>query len=71
MPDEKGDRIAFIPPLDSVQEFKVMTNAFDPQYGRQAGATINMSVKSGTNNYHGGLYEFYQNSLLNANEWVG
>jgi hypothetical protein len=65
-PDEKGDRIAFIPPLDSVAEFKVMTNAYDAQYGRQAGGTINMSVKSGTKGYHGGLYEFHQDSLLNA-----
>src|SRR5262245_51061680 len=65
-PDEKSDRIAFIPPLDSLAEFKVMTNAYDAQYGRQAGGTINMTVKSGTKNYHGGLYEFHQNSLLNA-----
>lgn len=66
-PDEKGDRIAFIPPLDSVAEFRVMTNNYDAQYGRQAGGTINMSVKSGTKNYHGGLYEFHEDSLLNAN----
>ena len=65
-PNAKGDRIALIPPLDSVAEFKVMTNNYDAQYGRQAGGTINMSVKSGTKSYHGSLYEFHQDSLLNA-----
>ncbi len=66
MPDTKGDRIAFIPPLDSVAEFKVMTNAYDAQYGRQAGATINMTFKSGTKDYHGSLYEFHQDGAFNA-----
>jgi len=45
-PDEKGDRIAFIPLWIPWQSSKVMTNAYDAQYGRQAGGTINMSVKS-------------------------
>ncbi len=43
-----------------------MTNAYDAQYGRQAGGSINMSLKSGTKSYHGSLYEFNQNNLLNA-----
>ncbi len=66
MPDVQGSRIAFIPPLDSVEEFRIMTNAYDAQYGRQAGGTINMSVKSGTSKYHGNLYEFNQNNVFNA-----
>jgi len=65
-PNAKGDRIAFIPALDSVAEFKVMTNNYDAQYGRQAGGTINMSIKSGTKSYQGSLYEFHQDSLFNA-----
>ena len=65
-PDVKSDRVAFIPPLDSVAEFRVMTNAYDAQYGRQAGGTINLSLKSGTKDYHGSLYEFNQNNVLNA-----
>jgi hypothetical protein len=44
-----------------------MSNAYDAQYGRQAGGTINVSLKSGTNNYHGNVYEFHQNSTFNAN----
>ena len=66
MPNVQGRRIAFIPPLDAVQEFRVMSNAYDAQYGRQAGATFSMSVKSGGKSYHGSLYEFNQNNLLNA-----
>ncbi|MBL8231462.1 MAG: TonB-dependent receptor [Bryobacterales bacterium] len=67
MPNTKRDRVAFIPPADSVAEFKIMQNAYDAQYGRQAGGTINVSVKSGTKDYHGGVYEFFRNSALNAN----
>jgi hypothetical protein len=64
---KSGGDVAFIPPMDSVQEFRVQTNAYDASIGRQAGATINMQTKSGTNAYHGTLYEFNQNSMLNAN----
>ncbi len=64
---KSGGDVAFIPPMDSVQEFRVQTNAYDAAIGRQAGATINMQTRSGTNQYHGTLYEFNQNSILNAN----
>lgn len=68
MQDQKsGGEVAFIPPMDAVQEFRVQTNAYDASIGRQAGATINMQTKSGTKDYHGTLYEFNQNSILNAN----
>jgi outer membrane receptor protein involved in Fe transport len=69
MPNERGDRVAYIPPADSVAEFRVMSNAYDAQYGRQAGGTINVSVKSGTKNYHGNVYEFHRNRALNANSF--
>ncbi len=64
---KSGGDVAFIPPMDSVQEFRVQTNAYDASIGRQAGATINMQTKSGGKDYHGTAYEFNQNSLLNAN----
>jgi len=64
---KSGGDVAFIPPMDSVQEFRVQTNAYDASIGRQAGATINMQTKSGKKDYHGTLYEFNQNSFLNAN----
>jgi hypothetical protein len=64
---KSGGDVAFIPPMDSVQEFRVQTNAYDAAIGRQAGATINMQTKSGTKDYHGSAYEFNQNNFLNAN----
>jgi len=68
MPNVKtGGDIAFIPPMDSVQEFRVQTNAYDASIGRQAGATINMETKSGGKQYHGVSYEYNQNNFLNAN----
>ncbi len=68
MPDNKsGGSISYIPPTDSLQEFRVQTNAYDASIGRQAGATLNMQTKSGSKQYHGVLYEFNQNSALNAN----
>jgi hypothetical protein len=68
MPNTKsGGNVAFIPSMDSVQEFRVQTNAYDASIARQAGATINMQTRAGGKGYHGTLYEFNQNNLLNAN----
>ena len=68
MADTKsGGDVAFIPPQDSVQEFRVQTNAYDASIGRQAGSTINMQTKAGGSSYHGDLYEYNQNNMLNAN----
>jgi hypothetical protein len=62
-----GGYVSFTPPMDSVQEFRVLTNAYDASIGRQAGSTINVETKSGSKDYHGSLYEFNQNNFLNAN----
>lgn len=67
MPNNKGDKVAYIPPADAVAEFRIMSNAYDAQYGRQAGGTINVSVKSGSRQYRGTLYEFNRNTIFNAN----
>jgi len=61
-----GD-IAFIPPMDSVDEVRVTTNSYDASIGRTAAGTINLSLKSGGEKYHGVLYERNQNNFLNAN----
>ncbi len=61
------NRIAYVPPADAVEEFKVMTTAYDAQYGRTGGGIINVSSKSGTNLYHGTAYEFLKRPWLNAN----
>jgi len=54
------------PSPDSIAEFRVLTNTFDAEYGRNSGAVVNVVTKSGTNNFHGNLYEFFRNQALNA-----
>jgi hypothetical protein len=54
-------------PLDSVQEFNVQTNHFSPEYGRDSGFIANIVTRSGTNNFHGSIYDYVRNSALAAN----
>jgi hypothetical protein len=54
------------PSPDSVEEFRVISNNFDAEYGRNSGSVINVVTKSGTNNVHGSVYEFLRNDVLNA-----
>jgi hypothetical protein len=54
------------PNLDSMQEFKMQTNSFSAEYGRMAGGVMNMVLKSGTNRYHGTLFEFLRNDAVDA-----
>jgi hypothetical protein len=54
------------PPQESVQEFRVVNNSFGAEYGRAMGGIVNIVTKSGTNNLHGSLYEFFQNSEFDA-----
>jgi Carboxypeptidase regulatory-like domain len=54
------------PSPDSIAEFRVLTNTFDAEYGRNSGAVINVVTKSGTNQFHGNAFEFFRNSVLNA-----
>jgi hypothetical protein len=64
-----GNRIGQQPPADAVQEFKVTTSSFDAQQGHTAGASIDVAIRSGTNNFHGTLYEFVRNDALGANNF--
>ena len=52
---------------DAVQEFQVNSNGYSAEFGRAAGAVINVVTKSGTNSFHGTLFEFYRDKSLNAN----
>ena len=62
-----GNNIAYVPPVDAVGEFKIMTNSYDAQYGRSGGGVMNVQIKSGGNAYHGSLYEFYRRNWLDSN----
>ncbi|MFN0087101.1 MAG: carboxypeptidase regulatory-like domain-containing protein, partial [Blastocatellia bacterium] len=62
-------RVAFVPPADAVQEFKVETSSYDGQTAHTAGATVNVTLKSGTNGLHGTIYEFVRNDVLSANTY--
>ncbi|MBI1764531.1 MAG: TonB-dependent receptor [Acidobacteria bacterium] len=61
--------LSFVPSPDAVQEFKVQSNTYDAQFGRTGGGTINVSLKGGTNKFHGALYHFFRNDVLNANSF--
>ena len=57
------------PSPDSIEEFRVLTNTFDAEYGRNSGSVVNVVTKSGTNSVHGNVYEFFRNTVLNANPY--
>ena len=58
-----------VPNPDTIEEFKVQTGQYDASYGRDAGANVNVVTKTGTNEFHGELFEFFRNDALNANKW--
>lgn len=59
-------QVAFFPPIDAIQEFKLETNAQAAEFGRFNGGVINLTTKSGTNELHGTVFEFLRNEALNA-----
>ena len=64
-----GRRVAFVPPAGAVQEFKVETATYDAQQGHTAGATVNVTLKSGTNKIKGDAYYHYRDESLSANDF--
>jgi hypothetical protein len=64
--DMVQNQITFQPNIDSIQEFKVQTNAFSAEYGRNAGIIVNAISKQGTNSLHGSAWEFIRNEKLDA-----
>ena len=62
-----GNLVNMVPSPEAVSEFRVQTNSDNAEYGRYAGGVISISSKSGTNKFHGTAYEFFRNTVLNAN----
>ncbi len=61
--------LIFVPSVDELQEFRIQTNTFSPQYGWSMGNAVNAITKSGTNGFHGGVFEFLRNGHLDANNF--
>jgi hypothetical protein len=65
------NQTAFVvgPSVEAIGEMRVMTNGYNAEYGRGAGGVVNVTLKSGTNELHGSLFEYLQNSAANARRW--
>jgi hypothetical protein len=67
--DFLGNNIVVSPNPDAVEEFKILTNNYDAEFGRSSGGIINQVVKSGTNRVHGSVFEFLRNDVFNARDY--
>jgi Carboxypeptidase regulatory-like domain/TonB dependent receptor len=61
---------AAVPTMETVGEFKVVTNGLSAEYGHTSGGIVDIVSKGGTNQIHGELFEYFKNDLLNANDWT-
>ena len=61
--------LGYTPAPDAIQEFNLITNNAPAEFGNFEGGIVNATIKSGTNAYHGDIWEFFRNDVLNANSW--
>lgn len=64
-----GNLVNMVPSPDATSEFRVQTNSNSAEFGRYSGGVVNISSKSGTNEFHGSAYEYFRNTVLNANSF--
>jgi len=62
--------VGYTPSVDAIEEFNMITNNAPAEFGSSQGAIISATIKSGTNQFHGDLFEFFRNDVLNANDWA-
>lgn len=55
--------------VEALQEFRVETSSFAPEFGKTPGGQVLLTTRSGTNDFHGGIYEYFRNNVLDANDW--
>jgi Carboxypeptidase regulatory-like domain/TonB dependent receptor len=55
--------------VEALQEFRIETSSFAPEFGRSPGGQVILTTRSGTNDFHGGLYEYFRNTVMDANNW--
>src|SRR5262249_45400748 len=67
--DESRNGPTHRPSIDAIREFRVMTGTYNAEYGRNSGGQVIVTTKSGTNQFHGTLYEFHRNSVFDANNF--
>jgi hypothetical protein len=61
--------VSMSPPIEAIEEFKVQTNSASAEYGAFGGGVVNLTLRSGTNEYHGALFEYMRNEALNAKDF--
>ncbi len=55
--------------VEALQEFRIETSSFAPEFGRSPGGQVILTTRSGTNDFHGGIYEYFRNDIMDANDW--
>jgi len=66
---DQGGMWQLAPNVEAVEEFKVMTNTYDASYGRFGGGVVNTTLRSGTNNWHGNVFEYFRNRVFDSNSF--